>query len=146
MIGDLRRTLAEERILNDTIVVFTADHGDMLASHGLSDKTVPFEEAISVPFIVRYPGRIRAGATTAALLGPVDIMPTTLSLAGVRCPKVDGMDLSGQATAGSGRARDAILLMQMTPAANSWIHSGTEPWRGVRTASHTYARFADGRP
>jgi arylsulfatase A-like enzyme len=146
MIGELRKTLAGEGILDDTIFVFTSDHGDMLGSHGLADKTVPFEEAISIPFLIRYPRRIRGGRVTDALLAPIDMMPTLLALAGVGCPRVDGMDLSGAATGEGGRERDALLLMQMTPAGNSWVLAGTEPWRGVRTKTHTYVRFADGRP
>lgn len=145
LVGDLRQTLAEKGILDDTIFVFTSDHGDMLASHGLVDKTVPYEEAISIPFLIRYPRRIRAGRITDTLLAPIDIMPTLLSLASVACPRVDGLDLSGQATGTGGRERDALLLMALTPPAVSWVHAGTEPWRGVRTKTHTYARFADGR-
>ncbi len=146
MIGELRTTLAEAGVLDDTIFVFTSDHGDMLGSHGLADKTVPFEEAISIPFIIRYPRRIREGRTTDVLLAPIDMMPTILGLAGAPCPRVDGMDLSGAAEGKGVRERDALLLMQLTPAGNSWVLAGTEPWRGVRTKTHTYVRFADGRP
>lgn len=146
LIGDLRQTLAEMRILENTIVVFTSDHGDMLGSHGLLEKTTPFEESISIPFLISYPRRIAAGSMSDAQLTPVDMMPTVLSLAGLKCPKVDGVDLSRHATGRKGPERDAVLLMAMTAPAVSWIVHGVEPWRGVRTKTHTYARFADGRP
>lgn len=121
LIGDLRRTLEERGILDETIFVFTSDHGDQLGSHRTFGKDVPFEESISVPFIVRYPAKIRPKTVTDALLAPIDIMPTVLGLAGAPCPKVDGADLSG-AAAGRGRAeRDALLLMHMSPICNAWL-------------------------
>jgi len=145
-VGDLRRTLAELKMLDETVFVFTSDHGDMLGSHRFYEKTVPFEEAVSIPFVVRYPRKMPAGIVSDGLLGPIDMMPTVLSLAGIPCPKVDGMDLSHLAMGKPGPQRDALLMMTMTCALNSWTSNGTDPWRAVRTKTHTYAKFADGRP
>ena len=93
----------------------------------MGSKQMPLEESIRVPFIVRYPKAIRAGRRTDALLGPIDIMPTLLSLAGVPCPAVDGKDLSAAAREGRSDQRDALLIMKMLPG--DIISTGTP--RGV---------------
>jgi arylsulfatase A-like enzyme len=146
LVGDLRRTLEERGILEETIFVFTSDHGDQLGSHRIFGKDVPFEESISIPFIVRYPAKIRPKTVTDALLAPIDIMPTVLGLAGAPCPKVDGADLSAAATGHEGSKRDALLLMQMSPICNAWLANAMDAWRGVRTRQYTYARHDDGAP
>lgn len=68
-------------IKENTIVVFTSDHGDMLYSQGKTKKLQPWEESINVPFIIRYPDVIQPNQTTDALMGTIDIMPTLLGLA-----------------------------------------------------------------
>lgn len=146
LVGDLRRTLEERGILDQTLFVFTSDHGDQLGSHRLYGKDVPFEESISVPFIVRYPAKLRPKTVTDALLAPIDIMPTVLGLAGVPCPKVDGADLSGAAAGRGDAERDALLLMHMSPICNAWLANAMDAWRGVRTKQYTYARHDDGTP
>jgi arylsulfatase A-like enzyme len=146
LIGDLRRTLDERGVLDNTILVFSSDHGDQLGSHRTFGKDMPFEESISIPFIVRFPPKVRAGTVTDALLSPVDIMPTLLALAGVPCPRVDGLDLSGAATGHDGPRRDAVLLMHLTPICNAWLANAMDAWRGVRDHRYTYARHDDGAP
>jgi arylsulfatase A-like enzyme len=146
LIGDLRRTLEERGILDETIFVFTSDHGDQLGSHRTYGKDVPFEESISVPFIVRYPEKIRPKTVSDALLAPIDIMPTVLGLAGAPCPKVDGADLSAAASGRGDSGREALLLMHMSPICNAWLANAMDAWRGVRTKQYTYARHDDGTP
>ncbi len=56
-IGQIMKTLDDQGIADDTILVFSSDHGDMIGSHRMCLKQEPFEESISIPFIVRYPTR-----------------------------------------------------------------------------------------
>ncbi len=77
-IGRLLRAIDE-----NTIVVFTSDHGDMLTSHGLEDKNVPYEESARVPLLMRYPPRIAAGSVDDRVTSNVDLMPRILTLCGV---------------------------------------------------------------
>ncbi len=146
LIGDLLRTLEERGILDDTIIVFTSDHGDQLGSHRTYGKDVPFEESISIPFVVRYPTKVPAGTVTDALLSPIDMMPTVLGLAETPCPPCDGMDLSGAADGRGGGQREALLLMHLTPVCNAWLANAMDAWRGVRDQRYTYARYDDGTP
>ena len=145
--GRMMNTLDEAGIADDTILVFSSDHGDMLGSHRMSHKQEPFEESISIPFIVRYPRRIPKGKITDALLSPMDIMPTLLSLAGAPIPNsVEGVSLDDAALGKRSDQHDALLIMKMLPGGNPWIINAATEWRGVRTKTHTYARLADGGP
>lgn len=145
--GRIMMALDEAGIAKDTILVFSSDHGDMLGSHRMSHKQEPFEESIKIPFIVRYPGRVPRGTTTDALLSPMDIMPTLLSLAGAQIPQgVQGLSLTDAALGKRSDQQDALLIMKMVPGGNPWIINAATEWRGVRTKRHTYARLADGGP
>jgi len=139
-LGKIYETLKKTGELDNTIIVFSSDHGDNLASHRQYGKQSPYEEAISIPFIIRYPEKIKSGTVTDALLAPVDIMPTLFSLADIKCPKVDGKDISGAAVGQDENIQDALLLMKMTWLSNNWIFNGAEPFRGVRTKRYTYVR------
>ena len=91
--GRIMDALDEKGVADDTILVFTSDHGDMLGSQGLIHKQKPWDESIMVPFIMRYPGTVPAGESTDALINAPDLMPTLLSLAGLPIPgTVDGID------------------------------------------------------
>lgn len=138
-LGRVLATLERKGELNNTIVVFTSDHGDNLGSHRQYAKQLPYEESISVPFLLRYPRKVKAGAKSDGLLAPVDIMPTLFALAGIQPPAVDGRDLSA-AAAGADDAREAVLIMRYIWLGTNWITNGSGPWRGVRTKRYTYAR------
>lgn len=83
-------TLREEGLLNDTIIVFTSDHGDMLGDHGLYGKRVMYDASARVPLvIVDRAGQERGGAkggTDDRLAALHDLMPTMLDLAGLPIP------------------------------------------------------------
>jgi arylsulfatase A-like enzyme len=139
-LGKIMTQLQKSGQLDNTILVFTSDHGDNLGSHRQIGKQLPFEESISVPLIIRYPEKIKAGTVTDALFAPVDIMPTLLSLAGVPCPKVDGKDISPAAMGKDTDVQDAVLIMKLLALSTNWIVNGNGAWRGVRTKRYTYAR------
>ena len=144
-LGKILETLQSTGKLDNSIVVFTSDHGDNLGSHRQFGKQLPFEESISIPFIIRYPKKIKPGTVTEALLAPVDMMPTVLSLAGVKCPEVDGKDISAAAMGDDADIQDAVLIMKSIPLSTNWITNGNGAWRGVRTKRYTYARKSDTR-
>ena len=90
-------TLREQQLLDNTIVLFTSDHGDMLGDHGLYAKRVMHRGSVSVPFLLMGTAncdRVRSGAVDDRLAGMQDIMPTLLDLAGVEIPDtVAGLSL-----------------------------------------------------
>jgi len=94
-LGRILRVLTQEGLAENTMVVFTSDHGDMVGSQGLEYKGVPYEESARIPLLIRYPGRLAAGETNEVLVSNVDLMPTLLSLCGAAKPgAVQGRDLS----------------------------------------------------
>lgn len=94
-------TLREENLLDDTIILFTGDHGDMLGDFGLYAKRLMYEGSANVPMIlIGRPGdeRLRPGTVDGRLVGLQDVMPTLLELAGIRPPQTcDGLDMAGEA-------------------------------------------------
>ena len=143
--GRLTEAMDKLGIADNTIVVFTSDHGAQLFSLYLYHKQWPYEESISVPFIVRYPKKIRPGQVNDLLFGSVDIMPTLLGLMGVNIPKtVEGKDLSGFILGNATEPEpDSVLIEVITPCGRVMDRTGMRAWRGVRTKRYTYARFHD---
>lgn len=95
-IGRVFQALEESGEADNTIVVFTADHGEMMGSHNRFGKTVIYEEAFCIPLMIKYPGKT-AGTLEDLMLAPVDVMPTVLGLMGLgsQIPKtVEGKDFS----------------------------------------------------
>ena len=148
--------LDEWGLTENTIVCFTADHGDHLSSHGYGkprdmwmhhtlrgSKATPFEESVHIPFILRYPAKIGGNRRTEILFNSVDVFPTLLGLCGVECPEgVQGSDLSHAALGTLGEEPDSVYLQILGPGwppRTKWLGL----WRGVRTRRYTYARWKD---
>ena len=91
IVGRILDELKELGLDKNTLVIFTSDHGDMNAGHGLMDKTVPtcWEEIVRVPLLMRLPGVIPAGCKTDVKASSVDLAPTILDL--LAAAALDGM-------------------------------------------------------
>jgi arylsulfatase A-like enzyme len=145
-IGDLLETLKECRIEENTIFVFTSDHGDMLHSHGQTNKQKPWDESVRVPFLLRYPAvHGKSGRTIDMPINTPDIMPTLLGLSGIAVPEsVEGADFSGVIKGTQPPDDDAALIMCPVPF-HQWNYSrGGREYRGVRTRRYTYVRDLKG--
>ncbi len=94
--GRLMSYLEESGLAENTLVVFTADHGELAGSHGKYRKGEPEDESLHVPLIMRLPGRIAAGQQVDTLFNSIDLMPTLLATCGLKDPGTcTGRDLSG---------------------------------------------------
>ncbi len=126
----------------DTIVLVTSDHGDMLGSHGQRLKRKPWEESIRVPGILRYPSHVKPGRVSDALVSHVDLAPTMLALCGLPVPdSMQGSDLSKLILGQTEQGPDSVFFQIFVP----FQGDGTAgAWRGVRTDRHMYARSAEG--
>ena len=82
-VGRMIEALRETGQLDNTVVVFTTDHGEYMGEHGLMAKNNLYETAYRIPMLVRWPERIPAGAAIDACVSTVDFMPTILGLMGV---------------------------------------------------------------
>jgi len=100
-IGRIIDALREEGILENTIIVFTSDHGDLLGEHGRDNKGVPMEGSARIPFIMHAPGLVEPGLVVREPFGTVDFKPTLLSLLGIIDPiENEGRDYSSFFTTG----------------------------------------------
>ena len=140
--GELRRTLQEAGLDENTLLVFTSDHGDLLGSQGAYKKQRPYDEAIRVPLLLRWPKGL--GTKARRLDAPInseDLMPTLLGLCGVPIPKtVEGLDYSGYIRGGKNPGDGATVICCVSPF-GEWVRrNGGKEYRGVRTARYTYVR------
>jgi len=118
-VGKILNALRAAGVADRTIVVFTADHGDMCGEHGRNNKGVPFEGSARIPFLLTYPGKVKPGTVIHEALNNTDFKPTILSLMGVaNLAGDDGCDAS------------TLFLTGKTPAA----------WRNV-----TFSRNSGGK-
>ena len=141
--GRVLAALDRLNLAENTIVVFTSDHGEMFGAHGRRAKNIFYDEACRVPMLLRWPGRIPAGHRSDACLATVDIMPTLLALLGQPAEDVEGMDLSHLALGRPG-PEPAAALLQICGATAVW-EDGHE-WRALRDKRYTYAIYrVDGR-
>ena len=152
-VGRMMAALDELGLRDNTILVFTSDHGDMHGSHGVYKKQWPWDESIRIPFILRFPPRVTAGSRFTFPLSVIDVMPTLLGFAGVPIPPaVEGLDLSAVIAGDSLDRPESALLMN--PCAFSvgdprgpdqvpdYLGMRME-YRGVRTDRYTYVRAID---
>ncbi|HEY3342249.1 MAG TPA: sulfatase [Anaerolineae bacterium] len=147
LMGDLLRTLEEQALTDNTMLVFWSDHGDMLGSQGQWRKQRPWEESIHVPLLIQYPALFgNQGRMVEAPINTPDLMPTLLGLSGVQIPAtVTGNDYSPYLRGEQAAPADAVLLACYQPFGEftRLQHEGRE-YRGVRTARYTYVRDLHG--
>jgi len=137
--GRLIRYLKQKNLYENTIIVFSSDHGEMMGSHNLMTKGVPFEESIRVPLMIRIPGA--QPYKDDRLFNSVDLMPTLMGLTGQTVPSaVDGKDFSQTLSA----EQKAKLDPEMA-------YLGYAGWRGFRSKRYSYlassraGKYFDGR-
>jgi len=92
-IGRLLHQLDEFGLARNTLVIFTADHGEMLGAHGMRGKACFYEESVHIPLLMRLPAVIRAGSVVETPVSQADLFPTILDYLGVSAPAVDGRSL-----------------------------------------------------
>jgi arylsulfatase A-like enzyme len=102
-VGRFLKELEGRGALDNTLVIVTADHGEEFYDHGdIGHGRTAYEEVLRVPLLMRWPGRVPAGATYDGLVGHVDLMPTILGLAGVQVPAgLQGANLAPQIAGGT---------------------------------------------
>lgn len=92
-VGAILDKLDELGLAENTLVIFTSDHGEMLGDHGLHSKSMFYEGAVHVPLLMRFPGRIPEGTVVGAPVSTMDVCPTILDYMGAPAPETDGISL-----------------------------------------------------
>jgi arylsulfatase len=135
-VGRIVEYLEKHRLLEDTIVVFTADHGDMMGAHGLLEKGYPlhYEEALRVPLIVVDPDS-PGGRRVNGLTSLIDVLPTLAELAGVHLTEpYEGRSvaasLDGVQGEGSGRVDQSAPTLRPHVIVETFTFGGSEGGEG----------------
>jgi arylsulfatase A-like enzyme len=151
-LGRLMDALKARGIEDNTVLIYTSDHGSSFGSNGVGSKANPYEEAVRVPFFVRWPGRIAANRVVDNNMGTIDLYPSLCGLAGIKAPaQCGGQDFSPVMLGkpGPDPASQFILVnnfvrnyfrTQLEPGEWNYFY----PFRGVRTKRYTYVVYAEG--
>jgi len=140
LIGRILDALKAQGLENDTLVIYTSDHGDMQTAHGMTCKSIQafYEEILRVPLIARYPKTIKPGKLIDTHANSVDMMPTLLDFVGQPIPKgVQGVSLKPLL---EGKASD-----DDRPAFCERTQSPTNVSRMIRTPDWKYSVYAANR-
>lgn len=149
--GRILDTLKDLGLDKNTIVVFSSDHGETMCSQGTNDpKNSPYSESMNVPFIIRYPDRIKPRVDNLLMSSP-DIMPTLIGLCGLSdsIPQtVQGQDFSALFYDENAKVvrPDATLYIRNEDGdkdKNGLVQSYFPSSRGIKTARYTLAFFID---
>ena len=145
-IGRIWQAVKDAGVEKNSIIVITADHGDLLGAHGSWNKQQPYEESIRVPFLIHYPAALGVvGKTNSVLLNTPDIMPTLFGFSNIPVPpSVEGKDLSLIIT---GKTKDTIaetMIACVQPFGQWNRKAGGKEYRGIVTKQFTYVRDLKG--
>lgn len=143
--GRILAYLRENEMEENTLVVLSADHGEMLGSHNLMSKNVWYEESIHIPLLMRQKNRIRPGRSSTIFASP-DHMPTLLSLLGLPVPDTcEGISHAESVLGRKEQAPEHMFLCSYpgTPEsvsafAKRGLTHKAHGWRGIKTAAYTY--------
>eukprot|EP00928_Gymnodinium_smaydae_P036493 TRINITY_DN254_c0_g1_i1.p1 TRINITY_DN254_c0_g1~~TRINITY_DN254_c0_g1_i1.p1 ORF type:complete len:516 (-),score=58.15 TRINITY_DN254_c0_g1_i1:74-1621(-) len=134
MIGKILDKLDDLGIADKTLVFFVADHGEMLGDHGLYGKQKFYEGSAHVPFLMRFPGRIKPGSVVEEPVSQMDVFATILDYMNVQIPESDGESLR-PLIEGTGEARDVISYSSGKTHPNYMIRVGD--WKLMMCESGT---------
>jgi len=128
-VGRILETLEYLGLAENTIVVYTSDHGDLCGEHGLWNKSVFFEASSRVPLIVRWPETAEAGKRRREIVGLIDLFPTLCEVAGIPTPVgCEGESLVGLLKRDVGLAREYLFsesaLLNQTEYAGCMLRTG----------------------
>ena len=140
-LGRILESLRTSDLEENTIVLFTSDHGEGMAAHRWVVKLMLYEEHMRVPFVLRWPGHIPAGRVDENhLVSGLDVLPTLCDLAGIEYPQVTGASL---------REIIEVPAVSGSPFVVAELHPDTEDLslegRMLRTPRYKYIRFSEGQ-
>ena len=138
-VGRILDTLEARGILENTIVLFTSDHGEMLGDHHLVFKGTTFDEVTNVPLIISYPGKVPSGEIRMAMSNSIDIMPTLLDCAGLPVPaSVQGLSLVPVLQDKDLSIRDVVLIENAGVRRSVRTEDGLLTWHGEGKRGELY--------
>jgi len=97
-IGNILKTLKEQQLDDNTVVIFTSDHGDGIGEHGWNQKLAFYDEIIRVPFIIKAPSGVKGKVCDGLVNVGIDLLPTVLDYAGIEYASYPGESLKTPTT------------------------------------------------
>ena len=146
LVGRLLKQLETSGLAENTVVCLWGDHGFHLGEQGLWTKANNYELSARVPLILRFPGKIKEGSRSAALVELVDVYPTLVGLCGLRAPSgLEGISLT-PLMENPGRTWKSAVFTQYPRSLKSHRHRGPGDVMGyaVRTDTHRYVEWREG--
>jgi N-acetylglucosamine-6-sulfatase len=142
-VGRVIQTLSESGDLANTLIVFTSDNGLLWGEHRWKDrKKVPYEEAIRVPFVVRYDALVSSPRRETRPVLNIDIAPTLAAAAGVEAPGAEGHSLLPVLSADAGAAWRTRFLVEHL---NAKLRTPKPPtYCGLRSPRHAFITYRTG--
>jgi N-acetylglucosamine-6-sulfatase len=142
-LGRILAVLEANGVLDDTVVVFTSDHGYFYGEHGLNEeRRLAYEETIRIPLLVRYPARIKAGDVASQLVLSIDLAPTLLEMAGLTPgPGLQGRSLAPIFAGAPGTWRESFLIEYYSDTVFPRVLN--MGYSAVRTTSAKYIAYRD---
>jgi N-acetylglucosamine-6-sulfatase len=142
-LGRILSALERKGVLDDTVVVFTSDHGYFYGEHGLNEeRRLAYEETIRIPLLVRYPRLVPAGTAPDRLALTIDLAPTVLALAGLQPgPAVQGRSLVPLLQNAAGDWRGSFLVEYFSDTVFPRIRN--MGYVAARTTRHKYIRYRE---
>ena len=136
-VGEILDAVKRNGLEEETLILFTSDHGNMDASHRLASKGLYYEESAGVPLLMKYKGTIPPGTVDRDHLvsNGLDILPTLCDYAGVAVPE----SLLGQSLRAVAEKRD-------TPDGRPYVVSENQSGRMIRSDRFKYCVYSDGEP
>jgi len=146
VVGRIVETLSRLGVLDNTIVIYSGDHGIQAGEHGLGGKALLYEESVRVPLVVRWPGLdvSRRGAVCSELVAVPDAAPTILTACGVKPPaSMQGSDLGPLMRGEDASWRDGVVMENLMTIQDYPRSEGirTQRWKYIRY----FKRDVDGR-
>lgn len=135
-VGRLLDFMEGRSMLENTLIVLIADHGENLGEHGILDRHIGlYDTTLHVPLMIRWPGGHREGRRINGLVQTIDVFPTLLAAAGLKPPTSDGVDLR-ELTGEGKNGRRAVFaehagklgLMVRTPGNEYMLSQGNTPF------------------
>ncbi|WP_075601974.1 sulfatase-like hydrolase/transferase [Saccharicrinis aurantiacus] len=132
-VGDILQFLDDNNLVDNTIVVFTSDHGDMFFEHKKINKGISYEGSTKIPYVVRYPNKIPAGKVIRKAYTNADFAPTLIEMAGLKTQA----KFDGEATAKDFFNKEQLVvddrIVHMAEANQIWVGAVSRKYKLILT-------------
>ena len=142
-LGRIVAALERKGVLDNTMIVFTSDHGYFYGEHGLNEeRRLAYEETIRIPLLIRYPSLAKAGSTPSEMTLNLDLAPTLLGVAGLKpTAEIQGRSLAPVLKGEAREWRTSFLVEYFTDTVFPRIRN--MGYVAVRTTRHKYIHYRE---